>query len=151
MDYQTGCLAGQRRGPPRLGEERDEMGFARDGRMLKHGLEIEPNQEEPRFMGRGAPHNNWIELTARGCHGPCLRKARASSPPGLLLRRRPYGPCSQLIQALYGRCLRPQLDATVASGWKDSGSWSGYGIHCGVYPGSSHNEPSRGCFGACAL
>ena len=137
----------QRRGPPRLGEERDEMGFARDGRMLRQGPEIEPSQEAPRVAGGGAPHNNWIELTARGWHVSRLRVCRASSPPPLLLRRRGCGPCSQLIQALYGRCFRPQMYATVASAWTGHSPWSGYGIRGGGFSGASYNEFLRGRLG----
>ena len=127
------------------------MGFARDGCLLKHGFEIEPNQEEPRFAGRGAPHNNWIELTARGCHAGRLRVRRASSPPGLLLRRRPCGPCSQLIQALYGRSFGPSKRDLGASARKGFGPWSWEGIHRGRFSGLGRNEFLRGCFGPYAL
>ena len=127
------------------------MGFARNGRILMHGLEAEPSQEEPRFVGGGAPHNNWIELTARGRHARCLRTGHAGSSPGLLLRRRPCAPCSQLIQALYGRGVGPQLDATVASAWTGHGPWSGYGIHVGRCSSSCRNEFLRKGLGARSL
>ena len=107
--------------------------------------------EESVFKGSGSPHNNWIELTARGCHAGRLRVQRASSPSPLLLRRRGCGPCSQLIQALYGRSFGPSKRHLGASAWKGRGPWSGYGIHGVTYTGPGRNEFSRGRLGACVL
>jgi len=59
-----------------------------------------------RLKGTASPHNKRIELTARGRHGLCLRKARAGDAPGFRFPAEALRPCSQLIRALYGRgCL----------------------------------------------
>jgi hypothetical protein len=53
------------------------------------------------------PSNNWLELAVRGRHVFRVRESRAgalSGPtPGAGLPASPFGPCSQLSQALYGR------------------------------------------------
>ena len=81
--------------------------------MLRPGLKLESNQEEPRVAGRGAPYNKSIEPTAGGRHVRRLRNGHAGSPPALLLRRRACGPSSRLIDALYGRCEGMKMPTSI--------------------------------------
>ena len=108
-------------------------------------------KEASRLKGSGSPYNNWIELTARGRHGARLREPRAGIPPHPSLPGRALRPCSQLIQALYGRSLRPSKSRLGASAWKGRSPGSGYGIRGGRFPALGRNEFSRGRLGACAL
>lgn len=66
------------------------------------------DEEASQLKCSGSPYNERIELTAGGRHVRYLRNGRAGSPPALRLRRRAYGPCSQLIRALYFRS-RPSV------------------------------------------
>ena len=94
---------------------------------------------------------NWIELTARGRHAVCLRNRRAGDPPPLYLPVQGLRPCSQLIQALYGRSFGPSKRDLGASARKGFGPWTWEGIHLGRFSGLGRNEFLRGRFGAYAL
>jgi hypothetical protein len=48
------------------------------------------------------PHNRWVERTAPGRHGACLRKPHAGDAPALSFPGQGLRPCSPLTHALYG-------------------------------------------------